>query len=106
MQLPPLPLYQSNYYTNLGRGIIAQNPIQLKIPMKIEETELDSKLFMQNSNGEYTCNLCDRAFKVAVRLKKHLACHHQEKPFECLQCGKRYPKLILLKRYKLFITFS
>ena len=55
---------------------------------------------MPNSNGEYTCDRCDRAFKDKELLFRHQACHDEEKPFECLECGKKFAKAGLLRDHR------
>ena len=55
---------------------------------------------LPNSNGEYTCDRCDRAFKDKELLFRHAACHDEEKPFECSECGKKFAKAGLLRDHR------
>ena len=67
----------------------------------IEETEvIDEKVYLPNALGEYTCDVCDRAFTEKDLLMKHLTCHIEEKPHECLECGKKFLKANLLREHR------
>lgn len=71
-----------------------EHPSLVKI--KIEETET----LVPNVKGEFTCEICDRAFKEKDLLIKHQSCHAEEKPFECLECGKKFSKPTLLRDHR------
>ncbi|XP_060532818.1 gastrula zinc finger protein XlCGF57.1-like isoform X2 [Cylas formicarius] len=42
---------------------------------------------------KYKCNLCNKKFISQELLTVHLAAHENTKPFECLNCSKRFRKL-------------
>ena len=46
------------------------------------------------------CETCDRAFRDKEMLGKHLSCHDEEKPHECLECGKKFAKACLLRDHR------
>ena len=55
---------------------------------------------MKNALGEYACEICDRAFTELHRLEKHLECHTDPLPHECLDCGKRFSKFALMRTHR------
>ncbi len=55
---------------------------------------------LPNENGEFVCEMCDRAFREKDLLVKHMSCHDEEKPFECLACGKKFAKACLLRDHR------
>ena len=67
---------------------------------KDEPMVLDEKMYEANAIGEYVCDTCDRAFKDKELLIKHLSCHMETKPHECLECGKKFTKPNLLREHK------
>merc|ERR1719220_1585666 len=67
---------------------------------KDEPMVLDEKMYEANAIGEYVCDTCDRAFKEKALLIKHLSCHMETKPHECLECGKKFTKANLLREHK------
>jgi len=67
---------------------------------KEEPVVLDEKSIEPNAIGEYVCDTCDRAFKEKELLIKHLSCHMETKPHECLECGKKFTKPNLLRDHK------
>ena len=56
---------------------------------------------LPNENGEYVCETCDRAFRDKEMLGKHLSCHDEEKPHECLECGKKFAKVMISVIYRI-----
>ena len=47
-------------------------------------------------NGEYRCAECNKVFNRLCYLKQHnKSFHNGEKPFKCVQCGKRFPVEVL-----------
>ena len=67
---------------------------------KDEPMVVDEKMYEANAIGEYVCDTCDRAFKEKALLIKHLSCHMETKPHECLECGKKFTKPNLLREHK------
>jgi len=67
---------------------------------KDEAEQLDEKIYLPNANGEYVCDTCDRAFIEKELLIKHMSCHVELKPHECLECGKKFTKANLLREHR------
>jgi len=67
---------------------------------KDEGELLDDKIYLPNAIGEYVCDTCDRAFVEKDLLIKHMSCHVELKPHECLQCGKKFSKANLLREHR------
>lgn len=65
-----------------------------------QEPELEDNKYIQNTLGEFVCDICDRAFKEKDMLVKHMSCHIELKQFECLECGKKYMKSHQLREHK------
>ena len=51
------------------------------------------------------CETCDRAFRDKEMLGKHMSCHDEEKPHECLECGKKFAKVIQYIDFIILIYF-
>ncbi|XP_041973711.1 zinc finger and BTB domain-containing protein 41-like isoform X2 [Aricia agestis] len=49
------------------------------------------------------CDKCDAKFFNKYDLSTHLVRHSDEMPFQCVACGKRFKRNILLKRHEKFI---
>merc|ERR1719232_689949 len=53
-----------------------------------------------NSQGEYRCTECNKVFNRLCYLKQHnKSFHNGEKPFKCVQCGKRFPVEVLYQEH-------
>jgi len=61
--------------------------------------QLDTDMHIQSSQHKLTCFVCNRTFRYAGTLKKHLHLHAAEPPFSCKVCGKAFTSSGHLKRH-------
>jgi len=55
-----------------------------------EITTGENKVTEENISGEKSCSHCGATFSDAKRLKNHLGLVHEQKPFSCGTCGKKF----------------
>ena len=49
---------------------------------------------------DYQCDICDKLFRGADGLKKHLVLHTTTEPFVCDECGKKFVSLYRLQTHQ------
>ena len=49
--------------------------------------------------GKYTCETCGKASFSRANAEMHAASHKEEKPFSCVNCGKKFASQIYLNRH-------
>lgn len=66
----------------------------------IESQSLKShKKLIHEGYDEHACVHCDKRFRYAKRLERHLRSHTQGNPFECYQCRKTFTKFQNLREH-------
>ena len=48
----------------------------------------------------FSCNQCDKSFKINAHLTRHQKIHTDKKPFKCLQCGIYFREQSQLKKHR------
>jgi len=56
-------------------------------------------LIHSTDSYKHICSVCQKAFRVAGRLKRHMLTHTGEKPYTCQDCGGRYRSSTYLKKH-------
>ncbi|XP_037641652.1 zinc finger protein 1035 [Sebastes umbrosus] len=59
---------------------------------KTKDSKHNSEPTEANGSLALSCNFCGRCFNTPQSLKKHVRNHRGEKPYRCLDCGKRFKK--------------
>ncbi|KAM9765113.1 uncharacterized protein ACNS7B_022777 [Menidia menidia] len=53
----------------------------------------------EDQRRPYTCNLCDKNFRIKSVLTRHMKTHTKEKPHRCSICGEGFVKLSYLQKH-------
>ncbi|CAG5855286.1 unnamed protein product [Menidia menidia] len=53
----------------------------------------------EDQRRPYTCNLCDKNFRIKSILTRHMKTHTKEKPHRCSICGEGFVKLSYLQKH-------
>ncbi|CAL8141519.1 unnamed protein product [Orchesella dallaii] len=86
--------------TSPGVASFWLSPVGITTPKK-KNSNVNPPLLNPTTKGkeQFCCTLCDKNFKIAFSLKRHMAVHNAPK-FQCEQCDKTYKTKEKFKRHK------
>ncbi|XP_028835269.1 zinc finger protein 1035 isoform X2 [Denticeps clupeoides] len=97
-------MQRHRFFEKSGRHFTAKKGMDSK-PLE-ESLQVDQKQ-REESTGEESdeestlpCRFCGKTFQQHGALKKHMALHRGDRPYCCLECGKRFSKLAYLSAHK------
>jgi Zinc finger, C2H2 type len=61
-------------------------------PQQLMEGQASQEQRKAPSSPTAKCSICDTSFRRPEHLKRHLRSHTKEKPFECVQCNRRFSR--------------
>ncbi len=72
---------------------------ELPVHLKNGDNRTNDLLSVKRNNDKYKCPLCDNHY-ICRELKKHINTHIENKPYDCVQCDKKFAKISYLKNHE------
>lgn len=77
--------YRNSVFTAMCKPATLSSMENEKIKENLKPAEANSSLAL-------SCRFCEKGFSTSQSLKKHESSHRGERPYCCLECGKRFKK--------------